>query len=145
MKNWQTFLSCLALSAGIWLIHNMSHLQTSVVAIDVVAQSSINGRAERCVEPVSVTARCKASGFRLIYLGRKSKAVNVCFDAEDFHHEEWDVFSISSAQLYRYVKDIFGAGASVESSRFRYHCTACDGCILPPSESCLRPEGFLPR
>lgn len=118
MKNWQYFLACLALSAGIWLIHNLSHMQTDVISIPVIAESSLPGRAARSSDEVSLTARCKASGFRLLYLGRKTEAVVVRFEAEDFSHEEGDYYSISSAQLYRYVNNIFGPGTTVESFLF---------------------------
>ena len=118
MKNWQYFAGCLALSAGIWLIHNLSHMQTDVVTVQVVAESNIAGRAAASSNAVSLTARCKASGFRLLYLERKKDAVRVRFDADDFEQEEGDYFSIGSAQLYRYVNDIFGAGTSVESFLF---------------------------
>ena len=118
MKNWQYFLGCLALSAGIWLIHNLSHMQTDVISIPVIAESSIPGRAARSSEEVTLTAHCKASGFRLIYLGRKTDAVVVRLDADDFTHEEGDFFTISANQLYRYVNDIFGPGTSVESFLF---------------------------
>lgn len=127
MKNWQTFLGCLALSAGIWLIHNLSHIQTGVVTVDVLAESNIDGRAARSAEAVPLTARCKASGFRLLWLGHRNGTVNVRFDSEDFVHEEGDFFSISAAQLYRYVNDIYGAGTSVESFLFdkvRYRFTS---------------------
>ncbi len=118
MKNWQYFLGCLALSAGIWLIHNLSHMQTDVITVSVLAESNIPGRAAFSSDAVSMTARCKASGFRLIYLGRKKDAITVRFDPDDLTHEEGDYFSIGSAQLYRYVNDIFGAGSSVESFLF---------------------------
>ena len=118
MKNWQYFLACLALSAGIWLIHNLSHMQTDVITVSVLAESNIPGRAAHSSDAVSMTARCKASGFRLIYLGRKSDAITVRFDPEDLVHEDGDWFSISSSQMYRYVNDIFGPGSSVESFLF---------------------------
>ncbi len=123
MKNWQTFLGCLALSAGIWLIHNLSNIQTDVVTIDVVAQSNIPGRAFRSAEAVPVTARCKASGFRLFYLNRKKEPVTVHFDAEDFNPEGGDFFSIPISQLYRYSAEMFGSGSSVESFLFdKFSC-----------------------
>ena len=118
MKNWQYFLGCLALSAGIWLIHNLSHMQTDVVSVPVIAESSIPGRAARSSDEVTLTARCKASGFRLLYLGRKDKAVTVRFEPEDLTQDVGDYFSISATQLYRYVNDIFGPGTSVESFLF---------------------------
>ena len=118
MKNWQYFAGCLALSAGIWLIHNLSNMQTDVVSVQVIAESNIAGRAAVSSEAVLLTARCKASGFRLLYIESKKDALRVRFDADDFTHEEGDYYSIGSAQLYRYVNDIFGAGASVESFLF---------------------------
>ncbi|MBR5702881.1 MAG: YbbR-like domain-containing protein [Bacteroidales bacterium] len=118
MKKWQYFLGCLALSAAIWLIHNLSHMQTDVITVSVLAESNIPGRSALSSEAVSMTARCKASGFRLIYLERKQDAITVRFDPDDLTHEDGDFFSISSSQLYRYVNDIFGPGSSVESFLF---------------------------
>ena len=118
IKNWHYFLACLALSASIWLIHNLSHMQTDVITVQVIAESGIPGRAARSSDAVSMTARCKTSGFRLLYLKHKDTPVTVRFDAEDLTQEDADFFSISASQLYRYVNDIFGAGASVESFLF---------------------------
>ena len=100
-------------------------MQTDVVTVQVIAESNIPGRAARSSDAVSMTARCKASGFRLLYLGRKDAPVTVRFDAEDFSQEEGDYFSIPASQLYRYVNDIFGPETSVESflfdkARFRF-------------------------
>lgn len=118
MKNWQYFLGCLALSAGIWLIHNLSHMQTDVVTVSVIAESNLPGRSARSSEAVSMTARCKASGFRLLYIEHKDDPVVVRFEAEDLVQGEGDYFSIAPAQLYRYVNDILGPGTSVESFLF---------------------------
>ena len=93
-------------------------MQTDVITVSVLAESNIPGRAAVSTDAVSITARCKASGFRLIYLGRKTDAIKVRFDPEDFVQEDGDYFSISSSQLYRYVNDIFGPGSSVESFLF---------------------------
>lgn len=118
MKSWHYFLACLALSAGIWLIHNLSHMQTDVVTVSLVAESNIPGRAARSSDAVQITARLKTSGFRLIYLERKREALSVRLDPSDLTLEEGDYFSISSAQFYRYVSEIFGPGSSVESFLF---------------------------
>ncbi len=118
MKRWQSFLVCLLVSASIWLIHNLSRTQTSLVSVPVVAQSSIAGHAENSSDFVDLTARCRASGFRLLYLGWRKDPVKIRFDAEDLQPVEGDYYSISAAQLYRYVPDIFGADVSVESFLF---------------------------
>ena len=118
MKRWQSFLVCLLVSASIWLIHNLSRTQTSLVSVPVVAQSSIAGHAENSSDFVDLTARCRASGFRLLYLGWRKDPLKIRFDAEDLQPVEGDYYSISAAQLYRYVPDIFGADVSVESFLF---------------------------
>lgn len=118
MKNWHYFLGCLALSAGIWLIHNLSNMQTDVVTVSVIAESSLPGRSARSSEAVSMTARCKASGFRLLYIEHRDDPVVVRFDADDLVKGDGDYFTISQAQLYRYVNDILGPGTSVESFLF---------------------------
>ena len=115
MKNWHYFLGCLALSAGIWLIHNLSHMQTDVVTVSVIAESRLPGRSARSGEAVSMTARCKASGFRLLYIEHRDEPVVVRLDPDDLAKAEGDFFTISSSQLYRYVNDILGPGTSVES------------------------------
>lgn len=118
MKNWSAFLVCLLLSASIWLIHNLSRMQTDVVTVSVLARSSITGRSEFSSDEVAITARCHASGFRLLYLESSSRTVVVRFAPEDFQPGEGDFFSISSSQLQRYASDIFGQGVSVESFFF---------------------------
>lgn len=115
MKNWYSFLGCLLLAAAIWLIHNLSRMNSDVVSVQLIAESNIEGRARRANEPVTVTARCKASGFRLIYLHSRERTAVVRFDAEDFQHREGDFFSIQSSQLYKYVPAIFGPIQAVES------------------------------
>ena len=130
MKNWQTFLACLALSAGIWLIHNLSHMQTGLVSVSVIALSNIDGRAGKSSDEVSLTAKCRASGFRLLYLRRKSTPVTVTFSSEDFRFDGGDAFSIPSSQLHKYSSDLFGPGVIVESFladelRFRFMPESC--------------------
>ena len=90
-------------------------MNSDVVSVQLIAESNIEGRARRANEPVTVTARCKASGFRLIYLHSRERTAVVRFDAEDFQHREGDFFSIQSSQLYKYVSAIFGPIQSVES------------------------------
>lgn len=115
MKNWYSFLGCLLLAAAIWLIHNLSRMNVDIVSVQIVAESNIEGRALRASESLTVTARCKASGFRLIYLHSDDKTRVVRFDPEDFQYEGGDNYVIQSAQLYKYVTAIFGPVQAVES------------------------------
>lgn len=115
MRNYYAFLACLLLSAGTWLIHNLSRMQTDVVTVSVSAESNLVGRASRSRDEVGVTARCKASGFRLLNLNWTKKVRTVHFDADDLKHKDGDYFTVSANQLYRYVGEIFAPGVTVES------------------------------
>jgi len=121
-------------------------MQTGLVSVSVIAQSNISGRAEKSSDEVTVTARCKASGFRLLYLGRRNKPVTVKFAVEDLQHEEGDYFTVSATQLYKYVKDLFGADASVESflvegARFRFIRELCKKVpVRPVTILSFRPQ-----
>ena len=70
MKSWGPFLLCLLLSMGIWLAHNLSLTYTDLVSVGVVAESNLEGRAQRSSSEVEVTARVRASGFHLIWTHR---------------------------------------------------------------------------
>ena len=118
MKKWSVFIVCLLLSGSIWLIYNLSQSHSSIVSQEVVAESSIEGRAARSSDSVTMTARVSASGFRLLLIGLRSGAVAVRFEAEDLSPVEGDYFSISAAQLLRYSSDIYGPGAKVEAFMF---------------------------
>ena len=116
MKNWYAFLACLLLSFSIWLVMNLSRNSTAVESVTVQAFSNVEGRASVALEPVVVTARCKASGFRLLYLSfKEDEVVDVTFDASDLASSGEDEYWIDAARLSRYVQDIFGPGVTVES------------------------------
>lgn len=116
MKNWVRLILCLLLSAGIWLIHNLSLTYVEVVSVPVIAQSNLDGRASTSSTDNSVVARVKASGFRLArFSGKHRRPVAVNFDASDFRHIKGDVYVIQASSLQKYVKEIFGDVENVES------------------------------
>ena len=97
------------LSASIWLIHNLSQKYTGAVTVSVLAESSLKGRAQRAAEPVTLNARCTATGFRLLRIRHSSKDVPVVISPEDFVHSAADDrFVISAGDLAKYAPDIFG-------------------------------------
>ena len=98
---------------GIWLAHNLSLTYTDLVSVGVVAESNMEGRAQRSASEVEVTARVRASGFHLIWMARR-RSVTVFFRAEDLQHREGDVFSVSADDLSKYATDIFGDASVVE-------------------------------
>lgn len=116
MKKWAQLLLCLLISAGIWLIHNLSQNYVSIVSVPIVAESNIDGRAGRSTTDATVTAQVRASGFRHASLGRRNKRpATVVFDAADCRHEGGDLYSVSRSDLYKYAAAIFGDGVSIES------------------------------
>ena len=114
MKRWTLFLLCLLLSASIWLIHNLSQRYTGAVTVSVLAESSLKGRSQKAVEPVTLNARCTATGFRLLRIRHSSTDVPVVISPEDFvRSESDDRFVISASELAKYASDIFGGGVDL--------------------------------
>lgn len=114
-SSWINFLACLLLSAVIWLFHNLSQQYADIVNVTVIPSSNIAGRAENASSEVTVSARCKASGWRLVALERDRKSRKVFFDSSDFGKPVDDNFTINAANLFKYTKDIFGDDVTVES------------------------------
>lgn len=116
MKRWAQFLLCLLVSAGIWLIHNLSQNYVNIVSVPIVAESNIDGRARRSTSDATVTAQVRASGFRHASLSKRDKRPKtVVIDAADLHHDSGDLYSMGTTELYKYSAAIFGDGVSVES------------------------------
>ena len=116
MKGWVQFLLCVLLSAGFWLVLNLSQDYVALVSMPVVAESNIEGRAAVSTSEATATAQVSASGFRHLLLGRKHKRpVQVTFNAVDFRHEQEEMYAIANASLYRYASQIFGDDVTVDS------------------------------
>lgn len=101
---------CLLLSASIWLIHNLSQEYAGVVSMSVVARSSIRGRSSESREPVTVSARCSATGFRLLKLKHDGRDVRVDIHAEDLVYSGGDSYVVQASEMAKYASDIFGEG-----------------------------------
>ena len=103
----------------------LSRNNTALESVTVQAYSNVEGRASVALETVVISARCRASGFKLMDLSSSEEVVNVTFDAADLTPEGEDGYYIDAQRLGRYVRDIFGPGVSVESFigpgvRFRF-------------------------
>lgn len=107
---------CLLLSAGIWLIHNLSQNYVSIVSVPVIAESNIDGRAHTSITDDTISAQVKASGFKHFGLARTHKRPRtVYFSPSDFRHEDGNIYSMPTSSLYKYAEDIFDDGVSIES------------------------------
>ena len=73
MKGWVQFLLCVLLSAGFWLVLNLSQDYVALVSVPVVAESNIEGRAAVSTSEATATAQVSASGFRQLVLSRRHK------------------------------------------------------------------------
>lgn len=110
------FLLSLLLAFAIWLIHMCSLSYTDIVTVPVIASSNIEGYSALSTNQGDIAATCHMTGFRLISASRSGrKPITVNFNASDFVKTADGVFTISSAKLNGYVKDIFGEGSSVSS------------------------------
>ena len=140
MRKSAQFLIAVALACAVWLLRNLSVSYSDVVSVPVSAVSNIDGRARVAAEPVVVSARCRASGYRLLDLrrdARKGKVVEVNVDPTDFVHQEGDYFLIDESNLSRYSHDIYGEGVSLQSFvspnvRFRFQKENCKRVAVKP-------------
>lgn len=87
------------------------NLQASVVAV-----SSIDGHAPKSINECQVTAKCRATGYKLLMYSLKSKnqRVEVNFPASALKHKAGDEYYIVSSDLIEYSNQIFSSGISVE-------------------------------
>ena len=82
----------------------------------MLARSSLKGRAVLASEPVTVNARCYATGFRLLGLRHSDRDVPVDIRPEDFTYSQSDdKFYVSAADLSKYAVNIFGGGVALET------------------------------
>lgn len=141
------FLLSLMLALGIWLVHNLTLRYSAIMNVTVTAVSNIQGRAAESSNTAVITARCRASGFKLLKNSRnQDKTIKVYFNPEEFTKGDNDTYYLSSNVLASYVPDIFGEDVQLESfvtqnAIFRF--SAEDYKIVPVSPrliSSFRPQ-----
>ena len=114
-RDWVVLLLALLLAFSIWLIHNLSLNYNDYFSVSVVAECSIPGHAEESSDRCEVTARCRATGYKLLRAFFADDASHkVRFRASDMTRYDEDVFYITSSHLQEYSHLIFGPGVSVE-------------------------------
>jgi hypothetical protein len=116
-KDITAFALAFLLASGIWLIHGLSQKYVKLVNVPVEAVSNLPGHAAVSSNSSVVSARCRTTGFDLIRLRKASekKPVSLNIRVEDLHPVKDEAFYITSTELNRYVADIFGDAAEVES------------------------------
>ena len=110
------FLLSLMLAFGIWLVHNLTLRYSAIMNVTVTAVSNIQGRAAESSNSAVISARCRASGFKLLKSSRnEEKTYKVYFNPEEFVKGDSDTYYLSSNVLASYVPDIFGEDVQLES------------------------------
>lgn len=115
-RDWAVLLLALLLAFSIWMIHNMALKYNDTLQVSVVAVSNIDGHAQKSLNACQVTARCRATGYKLLISDLKNKGRNleVNFPATAFRHKSGDEFYILSSDLIEYSQQIFESGVAVE-------------------------------
>ena len=117
--DWVAITLALLLAAGIWLLTNLSRNYVAVLSVNVIAETSLDGRAATSADRAVIQARCRASGFRIRQLRRQARtsARTVVFQPADFHPVEGreDFFAIPASQLEHYVAQLYGDNVHLEN------------------------------
>ena len=114
-RDWVVLLLALLLAFSIWLIHNLALKYNDHMSVSVIASCSIPGHASVSADKAEVTARCRATGYKVIksYI-RRGKEVEIPFRPADIKHKDGDIFYVTPEDLKDYSHLIFGPEISVE-------------------------------
>ena len=114
-RDWGVFLLALLLAFSTWIIHNLSLKYSVYLKVEVFAQSNIEGRTNISTSGSEVMARCRTTGWRILYHRLfDDGVVQVNFPSLVFQHDDEDRFYISSDKLHEYADQLFGPNVSVE-------------------------------
>ena len=81
--------------------------------MSVVAHSGLKGRAAAARSAVPVSARCSATGFKLLSLKHRSRDVDVNIHEEDLVYSGEDRYSVPAAEMAKYSSELFGEGVEL--------------------------------
>ena len=114
-RDWVVLLLALLLAFSIWLIHNLALKYNDYMSVSVVATCNIPGHASVSADKAEVTARCRATGYKVIrsYL-RRGRNVEVQLKPSDLRLKEGDMFYVLPSDLKDYSHLIFGPEITVE-------------------------------
>ena len=115
-RDWAVLLLALLLAFSIWIIHNMALKYNDNLQASVVAVSNIDGHASKAINACQVTAKCRATGYKLLIYSLKNSGRNieVTFPSSAIRHKSGDVYYILSSEMMEYAGQIFNNGISVE-------------------------------
>lgn len=105
------------LACGIWLMSNLSRDYSGIITVPVVAECNIQGHSNLSSNSVTVSARCRTSGFRLLREStrRVRRPVRVRFDRSDIRAAGGDRFYLAGNPMNNYLEGFFGDETTVEA------------------------------
>ena len=116
MRRYLEIAVTILISVSIWLIYGLSRPNTDMVTVLVNVHSNIEGRAAVADDAVQVVAVCRATGFKLVRLGRRAThPESVFIDASDIQPTPDGFFNITAETIFHYADEIFGSDISVQS------------------------------
>ena len=115
-RDWAVLLLALLLAFSIWVIHNMALKYNDNLQASVVAVSNIDGHASKSINDCMVTAKCRATGYKLLIynLRHSGRNIEVAFPSSVIKHKAGDEYYILSSDLMAYSGQIFSNGIAVE-------------------------------
>lgn len=124
-RDFALFGISLLLAFSIWLLQNLSMNYSQEISVPVIAESSIEGHAQVSSNSVSISARCRLSGFHLLrmHMKRRMAPKHIAFAPSEFQHLEDNDFVISANALSGHIKELYGDEVQLESfmaSRFQF-------------------------
>ena len=115
MRHWIGFILCLLLSGAFWFVNVLSKETTDFVSTSILVSSNLENRAHWASGETVITAKCEATGFRLLSIQLRRKPAHVFIDASDIYCKDGDLYAITAQNLESYVPNIFGSPVNVIS------------------------------
>ena len=145
------FLLSLLLAFGVWMLYNMNQSYSATLRSRVYLKSNLPGYFPRSSDPVTVEARCRASGYDLLRNRRRMrrKSVTVQVDPDQLAPDGEGRFVLSSNALSAHIGELFGSEVRLESFIApsyafsfpqEYHKTVP---VIPVSYLTFRPQYML--
>ena len=115
-REWLLFLFCVALSAGIWVVHNLAYDYSADLNVPVLVKCNVEEHSAYADDICEVSARCRVGGYALITSrGRyKSRPIELQLDRSSVHYLKEDIFYTTSKDLQEHIHTVFGDVESVE-------------------------------
>lgn len=111
------FVLSLLLAFGVWLLYNMNQSYSATLQSRVYLKSNLPGYFPRSSDPVTVEARCRATGYDMLRNRRRMrrKSVTIQVDPDQLTLDGEGRFVLSSNALGAHIGELFGTEVRLES------------------------------